>query len=253
MEKRISTASASSGTLLGDQLITTKFYVPSLKAELVARRRLTERLNQGIKGRLTLISAPAGFGKTTLLGEWSLQSELPIAWVSLDDGDNDLGRFLTYLVAALGNIRTGVGQDVLEPLHSPQPPPIESILTTLVNEITALPEDFAVVLDDYHAIEAQPVHDAVIFLLEHLPPQMHLTIASRTDPPLPLARLLAGGHLTILSAAELRLSPAGEEDPGGPQRNDGCGSLAPGYRDAGGPHGRLDRRVAVGGAHYART
>ena len=206
MEKRISTASASSGTLLGDQLITTKFYVPSLKAELVARRRLTERLNQGVKGRLTLISAPAGFGKTTLLGEWSLQSELPIAWVSLDDGDNDLGRFLTYLVAALGNIRTGVGQDVLEPLHSPQPPPIESILTTLVNEITALPEDFAVVLDDYHAIEAQPVHDAVIFLLEHLPPQMHLTIASRTDPPLPLARLLAGGHLTILSAAELRFA-----------------------------------------------
>jgi LuxR family transcriptional regulator, maltose regulon positive regulatory protein len=206
VEERISTAGVSSGTSLGDPLLTTKLYVPSLKPDLVARRRLTERLNQGVRGRLTLISAPAGFGKTTLLGEWSLQSELPIAWVSLDEGDNDLGRFLTYLVAALGNMRTGVGEDVLEPLHSTQPPPMESILTALVNETTTLPEDFAVVLDDYHAIEAPQVHDAVAFLLEHLPPQMHLIIASRTDPPLPLARLLGGGHLTKLSAAELRFT-----------------------------------------------
>lgn len=204
MEERISTA--SSGKSLGDQLITTKLYVPSLKPNLVMRRRLTERLNQGVKGRLALISAPAGFGKTTLLAEWSLQSTLPLAWVSLDEGDNDLGRFLAYLVAALEDMRNGVGEDVLEPLHSPQPPPIESILTALVNEITTIPEDFAVVLDDYHAIEARPVHDAVTFLLEHLPPQMHLVIASRTDPPLHLVRLLARGHLTKLSAAELRFT-----------------------------------------------
>lgn len=188
-------------------MLTTKLYVPFVKPNLVTRRRLIERLNEGSRGKLTLVSAPAGFGKTTLLGEWSLQGELPIAWVSLDEGDNDLGRFLAYLVAALGSLWTGVGKDALEPLHSPQPPPIESVLTALVNEIAAIPEDFALVLDDYHAIEARPVHDAVTFLLEHLPPRMHLIMVSRTDPPIPLPRLLARGYLTKLATADLMFTP----------------------------------------------
>jgi LuxR family maltose regulon positive regulatory protein len=119
VEDKFPTAGVSNGKSLGDQLLTTKLYIPSLRSDFVERRRLTERLNQGARGKLTLISAPAGFGKTTLLGEWCLQSELPIAWVSLDEGDNDPGRFLTYLVAALGKTRTGVGEDILEPLHSP--------------------------------------------------------------------------------------------------------------------------------------
>jgi LuxR family maltose regulon positive regulatory protein len=207
VEERISTEDTPSGTSLGDQLLTTKLYAPFVKPNLVTRRRLTERLDEGAKGNLTLISAPAGFGKTTLLGEWILQSESPIAWVSLDEGDNDLGRFLAYAVAALDSLQPGVAEDVLEPLHSPQPPPIESILTALVNDIATIPGDFALVLDDYHAIEARPVHDAVAFLLDHMPPQMHLIMTSRTDPPLPLARLLARGHLTKLSAADLMFTP----------------------------------------------
>ncbi len=207
MKEKTPTPGVSSGKPLGDQLLTTKLHVPSPRSDLVTRRRLTERLNRGVRGRLTLVSAPAGFGKTTLLGEWSLQSELPVAWVELDAGDNDLGRFLTYLVAAVNKVRTGIEEDILEPLHTPQPPQMESVLTALVNELATIPEDFAVVLDDYHAIEAPPVHDAVTFLLEHPPPQMHLIIASRTDPPLPLARLFAGGHLTKISAAELRFTP----------------------------------------------
>ena len=189
-----------------DPLLATKLYVPSIKPSLVTRRRLTERLNEGVKGKLTLLSAPAGFGKTTLLGEWRLQNDLPVAWISLDDGDNDLGLFLAYLVAALSSLPAGVEEDVLKPLHSPQPPLVESVLTSLVNDIASISEDFAFVLDDYHVINTRPVHDAVAFLLEHMPPQMHLIIASRTDPPLLLTRLLAGGHLTKLSATDLRFT-----------------------------------------------
>jgi LuxR family transcriptional regulator, maltose regulon positive regulatory protein len=202
------TASNPGGATLGDPLLTTKLYVPSVQSNLVSRLRLTERVNEGMGGRLTLVSAPAGFGKTTLLGEWALQSRLPMAWVSLDEGDNDLVRFLTYVVSALGDLHEDFGvAGVLDPLHSPQPPQIEAILTVLVNEMAAIPGDFSLVLDDYHAIESRTVHDAVTFLLDNLPPQAHLLIASRTDPPLPLARLLARGHLTKLSSVDLRFTP----------------------------------------------
>ncbi|MDQ3792840.1 MAG: LuxR family transcriptional regulator, partial [Actinomycetota bacterium] len=109
----------------------------------------------------------------------------------MDEGDNNLGRFLAYLVAALGTLREGFGEGILDPLHSPEPPPIESILTALINEIATMSEDFVLVLDDYYTVEARPVHDALAFLLEHLPPPMHLIIAGRADPPLPLARFLA--------------------------------------------------------------
>ena len=133
---------------------------------------------------------------------------LPVAWLSLDEGDNDPTRFLTYLVAALQTIEPNIGAGVLAVLQSPQPPPIESILTALLNEITTIPDNFILVLDDYHVIDSKPVDQALTFLLEHLPPQMHLVIATREDPHLPLARLRARGQLTELRAADLRFTPA---------------------------------------------
>ena len=131
-----------------------------------------------------------------------------VAWLSLDEGDNDPTRFLTYLVAALQTIVANIGEGVLGALQSPQPPPTESILTALLNEITTIPDNFILVLDDYHVIDSKPIDNALTFLLEHLPPQMHLVIATREDPHLPLARLRARGQLTELRAADLRFTPA---------------------------------------------
>ncbi|MEC4687867.1 MAG: LuxR C-terminal-related transcriptional regulator, partial [Nitrospirota bacterium] len=191
-------------------LLETKLYIPKWRPGLVSRPRLIERLNQGIERKLTLISAPAGSGKTTLLAEWlaaTPASERPAAWFSLDQSDNDPALFWSYFITALQKIQSEVGERALSLLHSPQPPPIESVLTTLINEITAVSHDFVLVLDDYHVIDAQPVHSAVAFLLDHLPPQMHLVIASRSDPPLPLARLRARGESTELRASDLRFTP----------------------------------------------
>jgi LuxR family maltose regulon positive regulatory protein len=172
-------------------LLQTKLYIPPSRPEYVSRPRLIERLNQGMARSLTLISAPAGFGKTTLVSDWLRQLDIPAAWVSLDESDNDPTRFLTYFVAALQAIEATVGKGVLGMLQSPQPPPTEAVLTSLLNEIAALPDRLVLVLDDYHLIEAQPIHNALTFLLEHLPPQMHMVISTREDPPLPLARLRA--------------------------------------------------------------
>ena len=191
-------------------ILATKLYIPPPRPKVVLRPRLIERLNEGLAAgrKLTLISAPAGFGKTTLVSEWVAGCERPVAWLSLDEGDNDPARFLTYLVAALQTIAANIGAGVLAVLQSPQPPPIESILTTLLNEITTIPDNFILVLDDYHVIDSKPVDQALTFLLEHLPPQMHLVIATREDPSLPLARLRARGQLTELRAADLRFTPA---------------------------------------------
>ncbi|HET9920490.1 MAG TPA: LuxR C-terminal-related transcriptional regulator [Ktedonobacteraceae bacterium] len=189
-------------------ILATKLYLPRLRPNVVSRPRLLERLNEGLHRKLTLISAPAGFGKTTLISEWVAFSERPTAWLSLDEGDNDLTRFLTYLVAALQTIAANSGEGVLGVLQSPQPPPPEAILTALLNEITTLPDDFVLVLDDYHLIDAKPVDMALTYLVEHLPPQMHLVIATREDPQLPLARLRARSHLTELRAADLRFTPS---------------------------------------------
>jgi len=195
-------------------ILATKLYVPPPRANLVLRPQLVERLNEGLSAgrKLTLISAPAGFGKTTLVSEWVAGFKRPVAWLSLDEGDNDPICFLTYLVAALQTIRANIGEGVLGGLQSPQPPPTESILIALLNEITTVPDDFVLVLDDYHVIDSKPVDYALTFLLEHLPAQMHLVIATREDPHLPLARLRARSQLTELRAIDLRfaLSEAAE-------------------------------------------
>jgi LuxR family transcriptional regulator, maltose regulon positive regulatory protein len=187
-------------------ILATKLYLPPLRPNVVSRPRLLERLNEGLHRKLTLIAAPAGFGKTTLVSEWVEGIERPTAWLSLDEGENDPARFLAYLVAALQTIAPTIGEGVLGVLHSPQPPPPEAILTALLNEITTLPDHFVLVLDDYHLIAAQPVDMALTYLVEHLPPQMHLVIATREDPHLPLARLRARSQLTELRAADLRFT-----------------------------------------------
>ncbi len=188
-------------------ILATKLYLPPLRPDVVSRPRLLERLNGGLHRKLTLIAAPAGFGKTTLLSAWVAGCDRQVAWLSLDKGDSDPTLFLTYLVAALQTIAPDMGVGVLGVLQSPQPPPLASILTALLNEITTIPDHFVLVLDDYHVIDAQPVDHALTFLLEHLPPQMHLVIATREDPQLPLARLRARDQLTELRAVDLRFTP----------------------------------------------
>src|SRR5712691_8844042 len=187
-------------------ILATKLYIPRLRPNVVSRPRLLERLNEGLQRKLTLIAAPAGFGKTTLVSAWVAGCDRQVAWLSLDEGENDPTLFLTYLVAALQTIAPNIGEGVLGALQSPQSPPTEAILVALLNEITTLPNNFVLVLDDYHVLAAQPVDAALTFLLEHLPPQMHLVIATREDPDLPLARLRARGHLTELRAADLRFT-----------------------------------------------
>lgn len=193
-------------------VLATKLYIPPPPPKSVLRPRLVVQLNEGLNRnhKLTLIAAPAGFGKTTLVTEWlaTFDRPAPATWVSLDEGDNDPGRFLTYLVAAVQKIMPQVGAGLIEVLQSPQPPPIEAILTGLLNETTTFPGNFFLVLDDYHLIDAKPVDKAVTFLLEHLPPQMHLVITTREDPQLPLARLRARGQLTELRATDLRFNAA---------------------------------------------
>jgi LuxR family maltose regulon positive regulatory protein len=188
-------------------ILATKLYIPPPRPKIVLRPRLIERLNEGLHYKLTLISAPAGFGKTTLLSEWVECCERSVAWLSLDEGDQDPSRFLAYLVAALQKIAVNIGAGVLGALHSPQPPSTESALTALLNEIAAFPDNFILVLDDYHLVDAKPVDHALNFLLDHQPPQMHLVIATREDPTLPLARYRALGQLTELRLADLRFTP----------------------------------------------
>ena len=196
-------------------ILTTKLYIPRPRPDGIPRTHLIERLNVGQHRKLTLVSAAAGFGKTTLISEWIATGQRPAAWLSLDETDSDSTRFLTYLVAALqtleqsgaGETALTLGEEAMALLQSPQPPSTESILTTLINEIAALPAPFTLVLDDYHVIDATAVDDALIFLIEHLPPQIHLVLASREDPPLPLARYRARGQLTELRANDLRFTP----------------------------------------------
>ncbi|MEZ4711271.1 MAG: LuxR C-terminal-related transcriptional regulator [Caldilineaceae bacterium] len=227
-------------------ILATKLYIPPARPNLVPRPKLIERLDKGRHGKLTLISAPAGFGKTTLVSAWleSLRSTnyaLPadtaageafvnrkpvlsevevsksvnqVAWLSLDAGDSEPPRFLAYLVAALqrafrddGKGQTSeIGQGIAAALQSPQPPPIQALLTALLNELAALSAPIVLVLDDYHLLNGRTIDDALTFLLEHLPPAFHLVITTREDPNLPLARYRARGQMTEIRAAELRFT-----------------------------------------------
>ena len=188
-------------------ILATKLYIPQPRTNVVRRPRLIERLNEGLDRKLTLISVSAGFGKTTLVSEWVTGCGLPVAWVSLDEGDRDAKRFFNYFIAALQTITENFGENILSALNSQHSPSVESILTVLLNEISALPHKCIVVLDDYHAIGTKWIDEALRFLLEHLPSQMHLVIATREDPQLSLSRLRARGHMTELRAFDLRFTP----------------------------------------------
>jgi LuxR family maltose regulon positive regulatory protein len=189
-------------------LLTTKLYIPPVRRDLVSRPRLIERLNEGLQRghRLTLVSAPAGYGKTTLLSEWVATCGRPVAWLALDSGDNDPARFLAYLIAALQKIEDSVGMGVLDRLQAPQPPPVEELLTALINQIDGVSASFVLVLDDYHLITAQRIHEALAFLLDHPPQNMHLVVATRADPPWQFARLRGRGQLTELRLADLQFT-----------------------------------------------
>ncbi len=187
-------------------LLATKLHVPRPRTHLVPRSHLTRQLQQGSEHVLTLVSAPAGFGKTTLLAQWLAESNMPVAWLSLEPEDNDPVRFLSYVIAALQTIDAHIGKSTLPLLQALPPAPAEAVLAVLTNDLMSHEEDFVLVLDDYHAITAKPIHHALTFLLEHLPPHMHLMLATRSDPPLPLARLRACGRLTELRTTELRFA-----------------------------------------------
>jgi LuxR family maltose regulon positive regulatory protein len=214
-------------------LLTTKLLMPPVHRELVARPRLIERLDAGLRRgcRLTLVSAPAGYGKTTLIAAWGARtpaqrptgrdakgvdrSDLPstisnpqFTWLSLDEGDNDPVRFTSYLLAALQQVDPAIGQAAQAMLQTPRPPPLETVLTSLINDIAITPSPFVLVLDDYHLIQTPAVHQIITFFLEHQSPQMHLVITTREDPPLLLARLRARGQVTDIRQSDLRFTAA---------------------------------------------
>src|SRR5215204_2704697 len=188
-----------------DTLVSTKLRPSQARPNLVARPRLIAKLEREVGRKLTLISAPAGFGKTTLLGEWvaGRSDERSVAWVSVDEADNDPARFLSYLVAALRSIEEEIGEGVLSSLRAPGSPPVGALTGALINELADIPANLAIVLDDYHLIDSDHVNGIVSFLLERLPSNVHLVIASRIDPPLPLARLRARGQITEINATDL--------------------------------------------------
>jgi len=191
-----------------DVLLATKFHVP--RAGFVPRPRLLARLSQGIESGLTVVCTPAGFGKTTLLGDWARRSRPLAAWLSLDAGDNDPARFWRYVAATLDRVRPGTCAPVVAMLRGPQLPSLEAIATAVINELMSVPDEGEVVLvlDDYHLIEAPLVHESVTFLLDRLPPGLRLVLSSRADPSLPLARLRARGQLAELRAEDLRFTVA---------------------------------------------
>ncbi len=206
------------------QILATKLYTPRPRPKIVLRPRLLERMNEALRRKLTLISAPAGFGKTTLASEWIAAGKHSAAWFSPDEGDSDPGRFVAYLIAALQTIDADFGKETLGLLGSSQQRLNDVILTNLLNEIAAMAGDFILVIDDYHVVDARPIEaltsanaatstgalavvdEVLAFLLEHMPPQMHLVITTREDPTLPLARLRVRGQLSELRAADLRFT-----------------------------------------------
>jgi len=184
-------------------LLETKLYIPQPRSDLVRRDHLLDRLNKNIDKKLTLISAPAGFGKTTLLSEWISLCEIQAVWISLDKGDSDPTQFIQYLIAAFQSINVNVGRAASSMLQSSQKPPIESIMINLIKEVSDISNNCVIVLDDYHAIDTKQIHNIVEMLIDYLPMQLHLVIATRVDPPLSLARLRGRNQLAELRAADL--------------------------------------------------
>lgn len=189
-------------------LLTTKLYTPPARPNLVARPRLTNKLEDGIRlgHRLTLISAPAGFGKSTLMSEWAQSIDQPVAWLSLDANDNNLKRFLFYLIAALQLIDELIGESVLPVLEATDNPPVEHLLTILINEIAESGKDFLIFIDDFHLITSPKIIEALEFFLHHLPPNAHLVISGRVDPPFTLSRLRARDQMTEIRSKDLRFT-----------------------------------------------
>lgn len=187
-------------------LLATKLHSPPPRANLVVRPRLVSRLNEGLQRKLTLVSAPAGFGKTTLISAWATTCGQPVAWVSLDEKDNDITRFLAYLIGAYRSILPSVGDGLLARLQAPQPPPTEWTLTTFVNQLHTTTQACVCILDDYHLIDNEPIDSALAFLIENLPAHMHLMILSREDPKIPLSRLRARNQLGELRGQDLRFT-----------------------------------------------
>lgn len=187
-------------------ILSTKLYIPRNRPDLVPRQRLLDQLAEGAAQKLVLVSAPAGSGKTTILASWAQQRDMPVAWLSLDGDDNDPVRFLTYLVFALQTIAPDIGESSLPLLGATAPVALNSILITLINELSSIPQGLFLFLDDYHVIDAHEVHDTLSYLIDHLPPNIHLFLASRSDPPLPLSRWRVRGQLLELRQADLRFT-----------------------------------------------
>jgi LuxR family transcriptional regulator, maltose regulon positive regulatory protein len=198
-----------SGAVMASQLVDTKLFIPPVRRTLVARSRLSQSLSRGTEAKLTLISAPAGFGKTTALAAWLAQADQQrtVAWLSLEESDRQPASFWTYLITALHRAAPTVGASVLPLLQAAQPP-MENVLTTVLNELGTLPHDLDLVLDDYHLVDGPEIAAGMAFLLEHLPPRVHVVLSSRVDPDLPLARLRARGELAEVRAADLRFTHA---------------------------------------------
>jgi len=187
-------------------LVVTKLNVPPLRENRVRRPRLLAQLRAGLDRRLTLISSPAGFGKTTLLSEFAVECDRPAAWFSIDPEDNDAVRFMSYLIASLDSIETGWGQSLYSALQSPKPENLETLTAIMINEISSDFPPFVLILDDYHLISSPEIHRAVVYIVEHQPENMHLMIATRTDPPLPLSRLRVRDQLSELRESDLRFT-----------------------------------------------
>ena len=209
MADSLTATTSKAATSEQDVLLATKLHVPRAHPDFVPRPRLTERLDEALTRGIVLVSAPAGFGKTSLLADWTCHTPRSVAWLSLDAGDNDPARFWRHAVAALDGVRPGIAARIAPLLGVPAPPSFEGVVTALINELASqlgVDDDVVLVLDDYHVIEARPVHASLTYLLEHLPPGLHPVLASRAAPPLALARLRAGGQLAELRAAELRFT-----------------------------------------------
>ena len=227
-------------------LLSTKLHIPRTRANGVSRPRLTEKLLNDLKrpGSFALLSGPAGFGKTTLLSEFVEQFGQPVAWVSLDEGDNDPIRFWTYLITACQSVQAEVGESALALFQTPQPLPDDTIPTILINDLVGLESDLILILDDYHVIQNPSIHAALAFLLDHLPDKLHLVLSTRVDPPWPLARFRARNQLIEIRAAGFALhhgrgSRISQSSHGVESFSRGCGRSRSAHRG-------LDRQLAIG-------